>query len=107
MNIEDGKVYNLTRILDMVVEEELAAATERGKKLRLKSVFRKRLILTGILLPIFLVAMYYEAYDFAFAVMIFYYFRMYKINDLNVIKNIAAERRDTPISEIIEEEKKR
>ena len=92
---------NFKAILNNMIEEEFSKIEKEGKRVKLKTVTRKRVkytLFSGLLFLMFLIV---KAELFAFIDLIVYFILMYNANNLSVIAALSKKSPNTPVSDII------
>lgn len=89
------------KIIKDVIEEEISNLEESGVKVKLRTLCRKRTIVTAVLGVIFAGLIVLDLLGPAFAILILYFIILYHMNNASVITGLARNSPDTPIADII------
>ena len=89
------------KLMRNLIEEEIANIEREGKKVKLKTLRKKRIKYTLIFGLIFLLMLASGLVPVAFIDLVVYFIFMYNANNVSVITKLAKKSPDTPISEIV------
>ena len=90
------------KILDELIEEEISLIEQAGEKVKLKTLFKRRVLYTMIFGAIFAVLIIKNSLFLAFVDLVIYFIVLYnKANNASVITALAKKSPDSPIADVI------